>query len=87
MNLQNNISALPDHGNRLNMTEIDERLKSGKRYVLVVFETINGQTFSSVVKDFYTKQQAESYQNKFGLWRGHEVMTIRKYYNEAMFAL
>ena len=59
-----------------------EEFEAKNPYVLVQFETIDNSTFTSVVKSFTNKKSADKYFEDYGN-RGQEVMTRRKYDNEA----
>ena len=59
-----------------------EEFEAKNPYVLVQFETMNNRTFTSVVKSFTNKKSADKYFEKYGNM-GQEVMTRRKYDNEA----
>lgn len=59
-----------------------EEFEAKNPYVLVQFEVYDNQTFSSIVKSFTNKKSADKYFENYGN-RGQEVMTRRKYENEA----
>ena len=59
-----------------------EEFEAKNPYVLVQFETIDNRTFTSIVKSFTNKKSADKYFENYGN-RGQEVMTRRKYDNEA----
>ena len=64
-----------------------EEFESKNPYVIAEINVYDGKTNTTEYKGFRTKKQAEAYleKNLFGS-TSHEVMTRRKFNNEAIFA-
>lgn len=65
-----------------------EDFEKSHKYVIVLFNVIEGETIATIEKYFCTKKQAEQYfeANLYGS-KNHEIMTTNKYYKEALMCM